>query len=436
MTREELTFESQRKGTAPADREMRAKAFEALSSDTSRANYTKQLAGQKEQELETRKKNGEAAYKDMTPEEIKKSAVSQAMLQSDTEAADHIDEARKLHESLGNMDKVKELDGMKEKNPELEKDAAKREQLYTKIKNDIEKVKAMSPEGISSGRNLMGIMPEGAFKKDGLGRITGVDQAKVDAFKEQHKENRNLVANVDALVGHIKATPGMGDFKVMGAKFQRDNRGNMRLYDGFKGGRMRSGDEERALAALETNIGSATNKGRDASGKFSPAAAASFKQGIQNLPLDEAVSRADAGKGDKATTNGLNTLMADMIEEAQKATSDTQRNEVMRPLAKIASEMGGPNITSDIQVSAIAGLRNGGDGSKFIAGNVDKMSHANKEAIVKMIQIALAREKDILGKASADRSAQENEVVTFLEDLRTAVPVNSKHILRNHIHGT
>lgn len=436
MTRDELKFEAKRGGTAPADKEMRAKALEALSSDSSRANYTKKVAEETEQEWLKAKKNKDPHFASMSDEDIKKGAGTHAMRVAEKEAAEHIDEARKIHSDLGNTDKVKELDSMKEKNPELEKDAAKREQLYTKIRNDIDKIKAVSPEGLSSGRNLMGMLPDGAIKTDSSGKVVGVDQAKVDAFKEQNKDNRNLITNVDALVGHIKATPNVWKASLEDAKFQRDNRGNMRMYD-VGGERMRSGAEQKALEDIKNEIGSHANKGRRVGMEdFEPPAYIAFTQGIANLPLDEAVREADAGRGDKATKFAIEKFAKEILVDSEAATTDTQRNEKMQAFAKITTEMENPNIGSDVQIRVIAGARNGGDGSKFMANNAEKMSPANKEAIAKTIKIAIARERDILTKQPTARSKEENEVIAFMEDLRKEVKPNTKHVLRNHIYGT
>ncbi len=437
MTRDELAFEANRRGNTPADKELRAKALEAMSSDSARANFTKKRSGELEEEMKGKKARGEAFYKDMSDDEIKKSASSMAMTKSNVENGQHIAAAKKIHEELGNTDKVKELDAMVEKNPALEENATKRDALYAKIRADVEKIKALTPEAITSASNIMNILPEGAIQRDASGSITGVDQAKVDAFKEQNKDNKNLTTNVDALIGHIKATPSMNVSQLQNAMIQKDSQGRLGMYSGL--GRMRSGKEQAALAGMQTNITAPTNHGRSGPDTFGAAASAAFAQAVQNLPLDEALRVADAGTGDQAAHVEIELIGEGGITAARTAATDTDRNAAMKPITKITMDLENPNIGSATQNRFIAGVRNGGAGSAFIEANIKKMDSANKEAMVKLVKIAAARERDANAKPPASRTAEEREVIKFMEELRTAVPpdgVGSKHILRNVLHGT
>ena len=120
------------------------------------------------------------------------------------------------------------------------------------------------------------------------GNITGFDDAQIRAFKEQNKENKNLISNVDAFTAHVARSPKNGVTKQemdSGMYFQRDNRGAIQMYSG-DGSHIPSEQEKFAREDFDhqivTNRFAGMKNGRSAPGDLTPAARVSADRAVSS----------------------------------------------------------------------------------------------------------------------------------------------------------
>lgn len=426
MTRDEKialanSYGSSGIGRSPDENLARAKIYEDLGSDDSRFKHTKARAAKIEEELKS-----DSRYKGVAADEIKRMANARAIQEATKEGGAHLAEAKKSYIAQGETGKAGDIDKLIEKNPALEQDPKKFNSLMQKIKLDPDKIKGLSAEALSDPTVAMALLPAGAIRSSG-GKITGFDASQFESFKEQNKDNKALVSNLDALATHIDNTPGGVNMEDFGnVVMQRDNQGRVQMYNGKSGERMMSGNERTARASLESDIVNAPNQGRLMPGVLDPAGLRAVGNSLDaGVPIAETM-RIGGEASDGAVSRGMGERAGAAFAAARNVTTKPDLDVALSSsgVASGIAQLESTGVTTSAQIRIISGIHNGGAGAKAIAQNWERADKDQRRMFEQVVKVATSRAADIGKKRSAGGviTAEELSVEAFVADLKRRMP--------------
>jgi hypothetical protein len=414
-------------GSSSVEREARAKALSMATTDEMRQKETASRSAEYFQQMK-----GDKRYKGMDENELKRMASARAMNDVAKESGDALKLAKDHYSKLGKKEEVANIDKMIEKNPHLETDAAKRDALLTKIRNNPDMLKNLSAEAISDTSTLLAMLPPGALLKNADDVVTKIDQAQIDSFKERNKDNKNLVGNLDAVLTHVRNSPNttMEDIKKTMVQRNAQN-GRVELYNKTSGGRQVSDKDLAVQSAFEKAIVNDDNFGRDPKNpeQFKPKAQEAFHDAVKQFGLKEAVTKSTRSGKMLSNTKAVEKELGRYGDQAQKAFGAANAPEMNKQLvdfSKIMGDIESEGVTSEMQVEI--GAQFGGVApsvvAKDLSDNWDALNAANKAAFAKMVKILAARERDILKKekAGANLTKSETTVKNLVSRLREEFP--------------
>ena len=412
---EKATFAERATGImpTPSDKLAKAKILSDFASVDSRTKATKARSGELEKNVKARwMKEGKYTGKETEAEkaqkerEIKREAHGAAMRDVDAKAASQLEEARKLLTNIGAKDQLAEIDKILEKDPQL--NPKEFENSMAKINADPEKEKALSAGAISRGDVLMALLGPDVVKRNDKGEFTGIDEARYDQFKERRKDQKQLVANVEALVGHLRESPNVDVKTFDKAVVQNDARGRLRLYDAAGGAQMLSHEEEKAVTGLRTNGVGGINKALDLGVPMSQ---------IQGIVGKAALDAHLEGELRSASMNAL------------AATTDDDYNKAFSVLGNIANQLKDPALDSPTQIKYLAAMRTAAPVLHRAATDGTRLQ---RKMAFELIDIGAKRNQEIALKNPAARTSDEKAVLSLIGEVKKQFPTTKEEYTKNN----
>ncbi len=419
MTAEEKeTFNKRTPSFAtPAEKLAQAKILTDLASDEGRFKATKAAAAETEKKIEESwKKSGKITGKETVPElaakkrEIKREANAVAMNQVTEKAAKQLDEAKKLLTDIKAKDEIAKIDQAIEKNPALNATPGDFENAVAKTVVDAEKVKALSAEAISRGDVLMGLLGDDIIKRDAADptKLKGIDQAKFEQFRDRFKDQKNLIANVDALVGYLRESPKANLDSLKKVTVQNDARGRTRLYDSSTGSQRFSEEEQDAINGLQPSNPGGINKAI-----------------TLGLPLAEIQGIVGKATLETHLQGELRTAGRDTMA----ATNDEEFNKAWVMIGNIANQLKDTTMGSETQIKYLSSLRTG---DYALQHAVQDGTPEQRAQALGLIKVLVSRAQEISRKDPATQTADEKVVVALSKEVKRRFPGTKEEYEKNN----
>ncbi len=285
------------------------------------------------------------------------------------------DEAQRAERLRGFADAARDTEAVDKIDKENKKsmrftDPAKYEARVRELLANPEQLKEIDSEQLRSGRFVSALLREQGVNAD---PATGtIERTRLDSLKESVKDQKELVATIDAAVKQIEgggATRASLDASVR----QRDGFGVERLYSTQGNGEpLYSAKEQAAMAQLNASGATARTHGTP----LNNAQRSAVKLAIDNkLPIAQIMRMVD--KEDPATGASDNTVLEELgaIASSLATTATTDPAEALKKLAqylKIAKEDG--NATGDQMASIMNSVMTNNGMIDRLFENYNKMS--------------------------------------------------------------
>ena len=400
---------------------------ESLLSNLSSEKTAKQQQKARQSELMKSAGYQQTAEKLGEPE-AKRLAGLQAKDEAQKAQAALIKEGKTIAQNEGDVNAVQKYQDILEKNPALSSDFSKD---MAKMRDDPEKLNGLSRDAKQNVSVALEALPQDTLQATQDGKVTGFDQAKLEAFYDKNSSNRELVDTVKQAVSFVEQSPGgvpkqelmsMQKVSLPGGKTQLYGKTDTGTYE-----KKRTGAQKTAIAKLESNVKGTS--GLEPGGGLTDKAQTSVNSALSSgISPSEVIDIADNNQ--KAA---IKSSYKDMAQKgmsgaagaADKAALDDALSQAMPLLKNLES------VDADTQVKILSGIQQGG-GAKTISAQWELADFGQREAMQKVMKQAVRRAARVSSKRARDGAASlsddEKQVEQLVTELKEEFPSKKRGV--------